>query len=210
MARSLLGPALPVLTRYAELLAGPGIERGLLGPREVERLWDRHLLNCAVLVELIPEASAVADVGSGAGLPGLVLAALRPDLAVTLIEGQARRVAFLRECVDELGLTNVEVWMTRAEEVPRARDWPVVTARAVAPLAKLVSVVLPLVSAGGVLLAMKGASAADEVSAAARALAAAGATAEVRRVGEGLLDPPATVVVVRRVRRPGRRQGEGR
>lgn len=107
---------LPTMVRYAAILAGPGVERGLIGPREVERLWDRHLLNCGAVAELIPGDSDVIDVGSGGGLPGLVLAIARPDLRIMLLEPLLRRTSFLAECVEELGLRNVEVRRGRAEE----------------------------------------------------------------------------------------------
>ncbi len=157
-AESALDPvALQRLAVLGELLATHGVERGLLGPREVPRLWERHLLNCAVLEPLIPaDAAGLCDVGSGAGLPGLVLAALRPDLAVTVLEPLLRRTTFLTEAVDALGLTRVEVLRGRAEDWAGRRTWPVVTARAVAPLDRLAGWCLPLLTPGGLLLALKG------------------------------------------------------
>src|SRR3954462_14780316 len=101
-AREIFGDAFPVAERYTGFLAGPGVERGLIGPREVPRLWDRHVLNCAVLTELIAPSAEVVDIGSGAGLPGIVLAILRTDLSVTLLEPLLRRTVFLQECVDLL------------------------------------------------------------------------------------------------------------
>src|SRR4051794_38956410 len=127
-AREVFGDALPSAERYAEFLAGPGVERGLIGPREVERLWERHLLNCAVMAEVIPPEASVIDIGSGAGLPGVVLAILRTDTSVTLLEPLLRRTVFLRECVDLLGLANVEVRRARAEEVIGELAADVVTA----------------------------------------------------------------------------------
>jgi 16S rRNA (guanine527-N7)-methyltransferase len=166
---------LPLAERYAELLATEGVLRGLIGPREAPRLWDRHLLNCAVLAEVVPEGATVADVGSGAGLPGLVLAIARPDLSVTLVEPLLRRTRFLDEVVTELGLADqVEVLRGRAEEVGGERTFDVVTARAVAPLERLARWCLPLVAPHGELVAMKGASAGAEVAAAAAALRALG------------------------------------
>src|ERR671936_70880 len=109
IAHEMFGDAFPSAERYAEFLAGPGVERGLIGPREVDRLWDRHVLNCAVMAELIPADACVLDIGSGAGLPGIVLAIERPDLSITLIEPLLRRATFLQECVDMLGLPNVTV-----------------------------------------------------------------------------------------------------
>lgn len=156
--------ALPVAESYAELLATDGVRRGLIGPREVPRLWERHLVNCAVLAEAIPVGASVCDVGSGAGLPGMVLGILRPDLRLSLVEPLLRRCTFLLEVVQELGLSNVEVVRDRAEDLHGRASYDVVTARAVAPLERLVKWALPLVSPGGMLLAMKGASADAEVA----------------------------------------------
>jgi 16S rRNA (guanine527-N7)-methyltransferase len=168
---------LNLLVRYAELLATEGVLRGLIGPREVPRLWDRHLLNCALVGPLVPEGASVADLGSGAGLPGLVLAIARPDLRVSLIEPMARRVAFLYEACADLGLGSVEVVRGRAEECPSRFD--VVTARALAALPKLLGWGMPLVAEGGQLLAMKGSSAAVEMADSAAELDRWGARAEV-------------------------------
>ncbi|QYJ03287.1 16S rRNA (guanine(527)-N(7))-methyltransferase RsmG [Nocardioides panacisoli] len=176
----------PAVERYAELLATVGAERGLIGPREVPRLWQRHLLNCAVLAEALPRDSTVADIGSGAGLPGIVLGLARPDLRLTLIESLLRRTTFLEEVVAELGLDHVEVRRGRAEEQRDAR-YDVVTARAVAPLGRLAGWCMPLVAPHGALLAMKGSSAADEVTEAAAALAKLGcAPATVEELGVGV------------------------
>src|SRR4051794_41568442 len=141
---------LPLLEQYAALLATEGVVRGLIGPREVPRLWDRHLVNCGLLAPLIPEGSRVADLGSGAGLPGLALALARPDLRVTLIEPMARRVAFLAEAVGILSLAE-RVWVVRgrAEDQTSAGGFDVVTARAVAPLPRLLTWGLPLVAPEG-------------------------------------------------------------
>ncbi|HEX6328516.1 MAG TPA: 16S rRNA (guanine(527)-N(7))-methyltransferase RsmG, partial [Jiangellaceae bacterium] len=133
------------------MLAGPGIERGLLGPREVPRLWDRHLLNCAVIQDAVAQGATVLDVGSGAGLPGVVLAVVRPDLAVTLVEPLLRRSVFLGEVVAELRLSNVNVVRSRAEELHGKVIADVVTARAVAPLDRLARWTIPLVRTGGLL-----------------------------------------------------------
>ncbi|HEX4470680.1 MAG TPA: 16S rRNA (guanine(527)-N(7))-methyltransferase RsmG [Nocardioides sp.] len=162
MAQVVAPDRLSLLVRYAELLATEGVLRGLIGPREVPRLWDRHLLNCALVGPLVPEGASVADLGSGAGLPGLVLAIARPDLRVSLIEPMARRVAFLEEACAELGLGSVEVVRGRAEECRSRFD--VVTARALAALPKLLGWGMPLVAEGGQLLAMKGSSAAAEIA----------------------------------------------
>ena len=170
---------LPALERYAGLLATEGVVRGLIGPREVPRLWDRHLINCGLLAPLLPDGATVADLGSGAGLPGLVLALARPDLEVTLIEPMARRVAFLTEAVETLGLARVTVVRGRAEDWAGPQRFGVVTARALAPLPRLLTWGLPLVARGGVMLAMKGSSAAEEIAAAGAELTRRRATAEV-------------------------------
>ena len=175
----------------------PGVERGLLGPREVPRLWERHVLNCAVLAPLLPDGALVGDVGSGAGLPGIVLAIVRPDVTVVLVEPLLRRVDFLNEVVADLGLTSVEVVRDRAEQV-HARRFQVVTARAVAPLDRLLGWTLPLLAPAGELLAVKGASAAEELEAARDTLARWKVEeARVLQVGVGVVDPPTTVVRVR-------------
>lgn len=205
-AEAVFGAALPRITEYAKRLATDGVVRGLIGPREVPRLWDRHLLNCAVVAELLEPEQSVVDVGSGAGLPGIVLAVLRPDLRVTLVESLARRVAFLEECRDALQLTTLAVLRGRAEDAATAAELSpadVVTARAVAPLDKLARWCLPLVRPGGRLLAIKGDSAEREVGELRAAVERAGGTIEIRRCGVGVVEPPATVVEV--TRRPAGR-----
>jgi 16S rRNA (guanine527-N7)-methyltransferase len=162
-AAQLFGPALGQAEKYAGLLAGAGLERGIIGPAEAERIWDRHLLNCAVVARLMPSKGSVVDLGSGAGLPGIVLAMVLPGVQVTLLEPMARRVEFLDECVADLGLGNVEVLRGRAEDVAGQLAADVVTARAVAPLDKLAGLALGLVRAGGKVLAIKGASAEAEL-----------------------------------------------
>lgn len=197
--------ALPALARYAQILAGPGVERGLIGPREVPRLWTRHIANCAVVAEQdrehLPTGSRVADVGSGAGLPGLVWALVRADLHVTLVEPLLRRATFLTEVVSELDLCDrVEVLRSRAEDVP-PRTFDVVTARAVARLPQLLEWTMPLTEPGGWVLALKGSTAAEEVDDAADALLrTGGGAAQIAQYGEGLVDPPTTVVLVPKVR----------
>src|SRR5215469_3804251 len=136
-AAEMFGDALPQAARYAELLTGVGVERGVLGPAEAERIWERHLLNCGAVARLVPARCSVVDLGSGAGLPGIVLAILLPGVQVTLLEPLARRVEFLQQSVAELGLANVEVVRGRAEELAGQLAGDVVTARAVAPLDKL-------------------------------------------------------------------------
>lgn len=190
------------LTRYAELLATAGVERGLIGPREVPRLWDRHLLNCAVAVPLVPPDADVIDVGSGAGLPGIVWALVRPDIIVTCLEPLQRRATFLEEAVAELGLTGrVHVVRARAEDIVRGRGpvtslrARVVTARAVAPMERLAGWTVPLVQPGGELLALKGRSAAEEVEASRAALERLGIVlVEIAECGAGVVDPVTTVV----------------
>jgi 16S rRNA (guanine527-N7)-methyltransferase len=152
--------------RYVELLASDGVERGLIGPREAPRLWERHVLNCLAIEAAVPQSASVADLGSGAGLPGLVLAIGRPDLAVTLVEPLLRRVTFLEEVVETLELGRVRVVRARAEELHGTDTFDVVTARALAPLTRLLDWGMPLVAPSGMLLAMKGSSARDEVDAA--------------------------------------------
>ncbi len=182
------------LARFEHWLAGAGVERGFLGPREVDRIWDRHIANCAVVEELIPANSEVFDIGSGAGLPGLVLAIVRPDIKIGLIEPLMRRSEFLKEVVADLGITHqVTVIRGRAEEL-RGQSAPVVTARAVAPLGKLLTWSLPLTTKGGQILAMKGSSAATEIAEANEILN--GRKAEIVLCGEGVVDPQTTVVRV--------------
>ena len=181
--------------RYVDLLASAGVERGLIGPREVPRLWERHVLNCAVVVPRVPRGASVADVGSGAGLPGLVWAIARPDLTVILIEPLLRRTVFLEEAVEALGLDRVRVLRSRAEDVDERFD--VVTARAVAPLEKLAGWCLPLVRPGGVLLALKGQTAEEEVASSRVALHKMGAT-DIVVSSHGDLQVPTTVVEVTR------------
>ncbi|MCW2816416.1 MAG: rRNA m(7)G-527 methyltransferase [Nocardioides sp.] len=183
---------LPLAEAYAEHLASAGVVRGLIGPRETPRLWDRHLLNSAVLAQVVPDGASVADVGSGAGLPGIPLAIARPDLRVVLIEPLLRRATFLTEVVDALGLDNVEVLRGRAEELHRSADlapgFDVVTSRAVAGLGQLVDWCMPLVHAHGVLLGLKGSSVRDELDGARRTLTSWGCSEpEVVELGADLL-----------------------
>jgi 16S rRNA (guanine527-N7)-methyltransferase len=198
-AARVFGDRLPVLEAYAALLAGTGVERGLLGPREAPRLWERHLLNCAGLGELLEPGEVVVDLGSGAGLPGLVLAALRPDVTVVLVEPLLRRATFLTEAVGQLGLRGVVVRRARAEELAGVLLADVVTARAVAPLDRLAGWALPLLHPGGRLLAFKGERADAELASSGSALRQAGGTAaRVVEVGSAELDTLARVVVVER------------
>ena len=198
-------PAAAGLEKYAEILAGPGIERGLLGPRETDRIWDRHLLNCAVVVDpaagVVTQGSRVADIGSGAGLPGVVWALCRPDLEVILIESLLRRATFLTECLHELSLTDrVHMVRARAEDAAaRPGSFDVVTARAVAPLGTLAEWGVPLLNSGGRLVALKGESASEEVARDQAVLDKLGLEdVRVQHVGGGVVDPPTTVVTATR------------
>jgi 16S rRNA (guanine527-N7)-methyltransferase len=189
------------MAAFAEHLGTTAVERGLIGPREVPRLWSRHLANCAVVAEegtdLIPEACRVADVGSGAGLPGVVWALIRSDLQITLIEPLLRRASFLQEVVQELGLSGrVRVTRARAEDAPVA-SFDVVTARAVARLPQLLTWTVPLTKPGGHVLALKGSAAADEVALVEPARSGRGiGELKIRHFGQGVVEPPTTVVVV--------------
>jgi 16S rRNA (guanine527-N7)-methyltransferase len=206
-AVAVFGSQLPTARRFASHLVTSGIERGLIGPREAARVWERHLLNCAVVAEVVPDGARVVDLGSGAGLPGIPLVLTRPDLSVVLVEPLARRVDWLREVVEDLGLA-VEIERGRAEEPGVRARWEgadVVTARAVAPLARLAGWALPLLRPGGILLALKGVSARDEVARDVGAVRRLGGTdPRVVRCGVGVVDPPGTVVVVERSPRAGR------
>lgn len=187
---------LPLAERFADLLASAGVERGLIGPREADRLWSRHLLNCAALARLMPPGASVCDVGSGAGLPGLVLALARDDLQVTLVEPLLRRCVFLEEAVAELALANVEVVRARADALHGKRSFARVTSRAVAPLPRLLEWSMPLVAPAGELVAMKGASAETEVAEAATVLHKLRCgPPRIERIGEDV--PGAATTVVR-------------
>lgn len=183
---------------YWRILATDGIDHGLMGPREVPRLWDRHILNCAVIGELIKEDETVFDVGSGAGLPGLPLAIARPDVSITLIEPLLRRSTFLERAVEALGLENVRVVRGRAEEKAVRADVglaDVVTSRAVAPLERLSKWSAPLVRGGGRMIAIKGSSAAEEIER-DRAVVGRAGISDLRVVTCGaVLETPTTVVV---------------
>jgi 16S rRNA (guanine527-N7)-methyltransferase len=197
-AHTIFGDRFADAVRYAELLADAGVRRGLIGPREVPRLWERHLLNCAVLSDVVPQGVSVCDVGSGAGLPGIPLALARPDLRITLLEPLLRRTTFLEEVVMLLGLDNVSVVRGRAEEmIGHLPPVDVVTARAVAPLDRLAGWGLPLLRPHGEMLAIKGDTAEEELKAARAALSKLGAVeTSVVQAGVGLVDPPSTVVRV--------------
>ncbi|MFI0238441.1 16S rRNA (guanine(527)-N(7))-methyltransferase RsmG [Streptomyces sp. NPDC016845] len=204
-ARAVFGDRFADAVRYAELLADAGVQRGLIGPREVPRLWERHILNCAVLSEVVPEGVTVCDVGSGAGLPGIPLALVRPDLKITLLEPLLRRTTFLTEVVELLGLDHVTVVRGRAEEVlGKLTPVHVVTARAVAPLDRLAAWGVPLLRPYGEMLALKGDTAEVELKNAGSALSKLGAVeTSVLHVGEGAVDPLSTVVRVEVGESPG-------
>ncbi len=185
-----------MIRQYVDILASDGVLRGLIGPHEVDRLWDRHILNCAALTGLVPSGASMVDVGSGAGLPGIPLAVLRPDLRITLLEPLLRRSVFLAEVVGRLGLTD-QVQVTRGRAEDHEGRYAVVAARAVAPLDRLITWCARLRAPDGVMLAIKGQSAAAEVAAAQRALAQAGLVPEVLGVRAYPDAEPATVVRLR-------------
>ncbi|MCV7404699.1 16S rRNA (guanine(527)-N(7))-methyltransferase RsmG [Mycobacterium marseillense] len=204
-AAAVFGERLEIAQRYARLLAGAGVERGLLGPREVGRIWERHILNSAAVAELLGADDRIIDIGSGAGLPGIPLAIARPDLEVVLLEPLLRRSEFLTEVVNELGLA-VEVVRGRAEEPAlhgRFGKRDAAVSRAVAALDKLTKWSMPLLRPGGRMLAIKGERASEEVEQFRRVMTASGA-ADVRVVtcGADYLRPPATVVSARRGQPP--------
>ncbi|MER6301450.1 16S rRNA (guanine(527)-N(7))-methyltransferase RsmG [Kitasatospora sp. NPDC001539] len=203
-AREVFGDRFDAAVRYTELLATAGVQRGLIGPREVPRLWDRHVLNCAVLAELLPAGSTLCDVGSGAGLPGIPVALARPDVSVTLLEPLLRRTTFLEEVVRELALENVTVLRGRAEEMVGKLAVDVVTARAVAPLDRLAGWGLPLLRPHGQMLALKGDSAEQELADSRAGLTKLGAVEwSVISVGEGTLETSTRVVQVKAGESPG-------
>lgn len=198
-AAAVFGDRLALAERYAERLATGGIERGLIGPREADRLWERHLLNSAVISELVPAEARVLDVGSGAGLPGIPLAIARPDLQVELVEPLLRRTTWLEETVAELVLADMVVVTRGKVAVIGARQVDVVTARAVAPLERLLPMCMPMLRPGGILLAVKGEQAQIEVDAVHKQAATWRVSSlDVARCGRGVLAEETTVVVARR------------
>jgi len=196
-AKTIFGDRLPLAEKYAQLLARDGDTLGLIGPRELPILWSRHILNSAVVADLVEPNETVADVGSGAGFPGIPMAIKRPDIHLTLIEPMERRANWLATVVaPELGLTNVDVLRARAEEGP-IDHFDVVTARAVSALPKLVRMLEPLAKKGGRILAMKGSKAAEEIAETKPLASKLGlATFEIVTVGENILQDPTTVVVI--------------
>ena len=188
---------LSLAERYADLLATEGVVRGLIGPREAPRLWERHLLNSAVLAEAIPEGSSVCDIGTGAGLPGIVVAIARPDVRMTLVEPLLRRTTFLEEVVADLGLDHVTVVRGRADDLHGRQTFDVVTSRAVAPLERLLGWSMPLVAPEGALVAVKGRSVREEIETARAFLTTwRCAEPEVVELGVDVVSPPTTVVRV--------------
>jgi 16S rRNA (guanine527-N7)-methyltransferase len=193
-ASALFGDRIDVARRFTRNLAEQGEERGLIGPLELPRLWTRHVLNCAVVAPLL-RPGVVGDVGSGAGLPGLVLAIARPDVSFVLIEPMERRVAWLNEQVDDLGLDNVSVVRARAEEARLDGPLDQITARAVSAFRKLLPLTAPLVRDGGELVLMKGAAASTEVEAASKEIRKFKVhDIEVLTLGEGLLTEVTRVI----------------
>lgn len=188
---------LSLIEAYAASLATVGVERGIIGPREVPRLWERHLLNCGAMAPLLPADCSVADIGSGGGLPGLVLAIARPDVRVTLIEPLLRRTNYLSEVVEDLGLDHVTVHRGRSDSLHGIETFDVVTSRAVAPLERLLPWSMPLVARHGELVAMKGSSVSAEVES-VRGSWARWHLAEPRieAIGEDLPDGGTTVLRV--------------
>lgn len=193
-AATLFGAQIELARRFTANLAASGEERGLIGPLELPRLWSRHILNCAVVAEVIRPGS-VGDVGSGAGLPGLVLAIARPDAHFVLIEPMERRVTWLNEQVDELGLSNVTVLRARAEDVKLHEPLDQVTARAVSAFRKLIPLTAPLLRSGGELVLMKGAGAASEIDAASKEIKRFGLRdVQVLALGSGVLEEITRVI----------------
>ncbi|MCL9760706.1 16S rRNA (guanine(527)-N(7))-methyltransferase RsmG [Frankia sp. AiPa1] len=199
MAAEIFGARIAQAVRYTELLATVGVERGLIGPRETDRLWARHVLNCAVLAEVVPDGADLVDVGSGAGLPGIPLALARPDVQVELLEPMQRRCQFLLEVVTALGLeSQVSVRRGRAPDAgigPDSRRFGVVVARAVAPLERLGAILLPMLQPGGVMLAMRGSRILAELQDARGSLGTQGwHPVDVVVCGEGRVDEPSRVL----------------
>lgn len=190
----IFGESTNIAERFVHHLVTTGIEWGLLGPREIPKMWDRHVLNCAVVQELLPKGALVADVGSGAGLPGIALAIARPDVQFVLIEPLERRVDWLEMVIEDLELENVDVVRGRSEQVFETVDVDIVTARAVAAMKSLVPMTVPLLHGSGELLAIKGKSAANEIEKADKVLRKFKTkNSEVLTVGDELLAVPTTV-----------------
>jgi len=194
-AGTVFGDRLGLAEEFTAILADTGVSHGLIGPREVPILWERHVLNCAVVESAFPHAVEVVDVGSGAGLPGIALAIARPDLHLHLVEPLLRRTTWLSATVGSLGLTNVSVHRARAEELHGTLRVPYATARAVARIDKLARWTFPLLVDGGTVVALKGSSAAQELAEAELRLRRLGMTeARLGRYGQGLVDPPTVTI----------------
>ncbi|WP_123816214.1 16S rRNA (guanine(527)-N(7))-methyltransferase RsmG [Myceligenerans xiligouense] len=193
--RQYFGEHYETVRGYAQMLMDQGELRGLIGPREVPRLWERHILNSAAVVPYLAGAGSVVDVGSGAGLPGVVVAIMRPDTEVFLVEPMERRTTWLTEVVEELGLSNVVVKRGRAEEFDGAFEVDAVTSRAVGALSKLVRVSMPLVRVGGELILLKGRNVRDEFDGARKVLRKFGAGEPEVLPGETVDGVEATTVV---------------
>jgi len=197
--RTLFGPNYERAAQFAELLRREGEVRGLIGPSEANRIWDRHVLNSAALLEYLPDHGFIADLGSGAGLPGIVLAIARPSLSFTLIEPMERRVNWLREIQRELAIANVQILNSRVEEV-RDRAFDQVTARAVASAGKLVSLSFPVLKPGGTLLALKGRNVGNEIAKAEKQFRRLGIT-DVQTTISSVV-PGSTETTVLQIRKP--------
>lgn len=198
IAKEIFGDRFNLAVAYHDSLATTAAERGFIGPKEVERLWERHILNCAVVGEAFTPDLKVADIGSGAGLPGIPLAIARPDLQITLIEPLLKRSVYLGEVKEALNLDNVTVVRGRAEEQKKGQ-FDAVTSRAVAPLGKLAGWSLPLVKHGGQMVALKGASVSEELERDRKEVTkAGGGDAEIFTVGAALAEPTTLIRIVRR------------
>lgn len=210
---SLFAARLPLAQQYHDFLAGPGVERGVIGPREVDRLWERHILNSAAIEAAIEQSASVVDVGSGGGLPGIPLAIARPDLTVTLVEPMMRRTDFLEEFQQESGLS-IKIVRGRADDANVLKDAggaDIATSRAVAPLLKLLRWSLPLVRPGGEVIAIKGSSVHDEIARDAKGFKKLGVVdVTVEQCGADILETPTTVVRIRKASRQRRRTEQNR
>ncbi len=197
--RTYFGESFAAVDGFHRMLAIHGEERGLIGPRELGRLWDRHLLNSAAVVSFLPETGVIVDLGSGAGLPGIVIAAMRPEASLILIEPMERRCTWLAEVVEHLELANVEIKRGRAEEFHGAFQADAITARAVAPLDRLARWSFPLLRRGGSLVALKGKNVANELPPALKILRKYGA-ADAEILEARTLDSVEPTTVLRAVR----------
>jgi 16S rRNA (guanine527-N7)-methyltransferase len=193
-AVAIFGDQIDLARSFAQTLAKDSDELGLLGPRELDKLWSRHILNSAVVAELVRPGDKVADAGSGAGLPGIPMAIARPDAEFVLIEPMERRSTWMLEVVEHLGLKNVRVLRSRAEDVTE-QDFDIVTARAVAALDKLLKMCVPLLKPGGALIALKGSKAAEEIANSKKLEKKLGISSfEILVCGEKFLPEPTSVV----------------